>query len=75
MFECSLPESQKIYNEFHALIVKLGKEYCRKKPLCSICPLKNDLIQYFKKGDLSTLNETLRINTIAALTKEKLLYA
>lgn len=28
------------YNEFHALLVKLGKECCRVKPLCEECPLK-----------------------------------
>lgn len=28
------------YNEFHALLVKLGKEFCRTKPLCGKCPLK-----------------------------------
>lgn len=28
------------YNEFHALLVELGKNYCkRKNPLCSSCPL------------------------------------
>jgi endonuclease-3 related protein len=44
-FEQVLPESERIYNEFHALIVKLGKDYCRKKPLCSICPLEGDLMK------------------------------
>ena len=34
----------KIYNEYHALFVKLGKDYCKKsKPLCCECPLKNGL--------------------------------
>ena len=28
-----------VYNEFHALIVNLGKRYCKKKPLCATCPL------------------------------------
>jgi len=28
------------YREFHALIVVLGKDVCRTKPLCDICPLK-----------------------------------
>lgn len=28
------------YNEFHALLVKLGKEFCRTNPLCGKCPLK-----------------------------------
>ena len=29
-----------IYNELHALIVIFAKEYCKKKPLCDICPIK-----------------------------------
>ncbi len=27
------------YNEYHALIVRHAKEYCRKRPQCSGCPL------------------------------------
>lgn len=38
-FEKSAPRSFKAYNEFHALIVALGKDYCRKKPVCAGCPL------------------------------------
>jgi endonuclease-3 related protein len=30
------------WNEYHALIVRLAKEYCRTKPLCEQCPM-NDL--------------------------------
>ncbi len=41
-FENNLPKNIKIYQEFHALLVKLGKEFCRKKPLCNLCPLYND---------------------------------
>lgn len=38
--EQNLPPSTKLYNEFHALLVKTGKEYCRKNdPLCDTCPL------------------------------------
>ncbi|HCL81819.1 MAG TPA: endonuclease [Nitrospiraceae bacterium] len=30
----------KMFNEYHALIVKAGKDFCRtRKPLCSKCPL------------------------------------
>lgn len=43
----SLPVSVKIYNEFHALFVELGKNYCRKKPLCINCPLSS-MCRYFK---------------------------
>ncbi|OGC23138.1 hypothetical protein A2291_00455 [candidate division WOR-1 bacterium RIFOXYB2_FULL_42_35] len=39
-FEDNLPKRLKIYNEFHALIVKLGKDYCQPKPRCENCPLK-----------------------------------
>ena len=38
-FENNLPEKIKIYQEFHALLVKLGKEFCKRKPLCKLCPL------------------------------------
>ena len=39
IFEKNLPRDHLLYNEFHALIVKLGKDYCRKKPQCKLCPL------------------------------------
>ena len=34
-----LPEDPQLYNEYHALIVALGKEICRPKPKCIECPL------------------------------------
>jgi len=40
LFEDSLPGDAPLYNEFHALIVRTGKEYCRtRNPRCSECPL------------------------------------
>lgn len=38
-FMKNLPKDPKIYNEYHALIVRLAKTYCRKRPLCKDCPL------------------------------------
>jgi endonuclease-3 related protein len=39
-FALSLPEDVALFNEYHALIVRTGKEFCKKsKPLCSGCPL------------------------------------
>lgn len=39
-FALALPEDVPLFNEYHALIVRLGKEFCKKsKPLCSKCPL------------------------------------
>ena len=40
LFMDHLPEDAALFNEFHALLVRGGKEYCRRKPLCHICPLK-----------------------------------
>ena len=40
-FQSSLPEDTALYNEYHALLVRVGKEYCRKKsPRCTRCPLR-----------------------------------
>lgn len=41
LFEAALPPDVKVYNEYHALLVRLGKDLCRKtKPLCAACPLR-----------------------------------
>jgi endonuclease-3 related protein len=41
-FESSLTPDAPLYNEFHALIVRTGKEYCRtRNPRCSECPLQS----------------------------------
>jgi len=38
--EGELPREVPLYNEFHALLVRLGKDYCRKtNPKCGECPL------------------------------------
>lgn len=40
LFVDNLPADVKLYNEFHALIVKLAKDKCHKKPVCTGCSLK-----------------------------------
>jgi endonuclease III related protein len=41
LFMQNLKSGVKLFNEYHALLVKLGKEFCLKnKPRCKICPLK-----------------------------------
>jgi len=40
-FMDNLPNDVELFKEFHALIVKTGKDFCRRKPLCSQCPLNN----------------------------------
>lgn len=40
LFHSSLPEDVQLFNEYHALLVRLGKDYCRKRrPRCADCPL------------------------------------
>ncbi len=39
MFESSLPHSPRLYNEYHALLVRLAKVNCRSRPTCDSCPL------------------------------------
>jgi endonuclease-3 related protein len=39
LFEDNLPCDAALFNEYHALIVCLGKTFCRKAPLCASCPL------------------------------------
>ncbi len=40
LFHRSLARSVPLYNEYHALIVKTGKTFCRPRdPLCGDCPL------------------------------------
>lgn len=38
-FTDALPPDVGLFNEYHALIVELGKRHCRAKPVCAGCPL------------------------------------
>ncbi len=38
-FHSNLERDAHLFNEYHALLVNLGKEFCRKKPECQKCPL------------------------------------
>jgi endonuclease-3 related protein len=35
-----LPEDVQLFNEFHALLVNVGKDFCRPRPKCPGCPLE-----------------------------------
>ncbi|MDD5555940.1 MAG: endonuclease III domain-containing protein [bacterium] len=35
-----VPARARLYNEFHALLVRAGKEFCRTRPRCDGCPLR-----------------------------------
>jgi endonuclease-3 related protein len=40
LFESNLPQDVQLYNEYHALLVRLGKYFCKPKAKCSGCPLE-----------------------------------
>lgn len=40
LFESNLPQDTQLYNEYHALLVRAGKEFCRPKARCAGCPLE-----------------------------------
>ena len=42
-FESALGPDAPLYNEYHALIVALGKHVCRPRPACDRCPLRRFL--------------------------------
>lgn len=41
LFMNNLKSNVSLFNEYHALLVKLGKDFClKRKPKCEMCPLK-----------------------------------
>jgi endonuclease III related protein len=60
LFEASLPRAANVYNEFHAQIVHVGKNWCRtRQPHCNECPLLSYLpahspLRLSSTGDAST---------------------
>ncbi|MBZ0158855.1 endonuclease III domain-containing protein [Candidatus Methylomirabilis sp.] len=43
LFMTHLSADPALFNEYHALLVAVGKTYCRKTPQCDSCPLRYDL--------------------------------
>jgi len=41
LFMDHLPPDEKLFNEYHALFVHLGKTLCKKIPRCDKCPIKD----------------------------------
>jgi len=41
--EAHLPTDPELFNEFHALLVAVGKSHCRSRPQCEGCALRFDL--------------------------------
>lgn len=40
LFESNLPQDTQLYNEYHALLVRTGKDFCKPKAKCAGCPLE-----------------------------------
>jgi endonuclease-3 related protein len=38
--ESKVSRDVRMYNQFHALLVQVGKDFCRKAPRCAGCPLE-----------------------------------
>lgn len=41
LFMDHLPPAPPLFNEFHALLVRTGKDFCRKTPKCDRCPVRD----------------------------------
>lgn len=39
LFEDHLPAEVALFNEYHALLVEVGKRHCKPRPRCEACPL------------------------------------
>lgn len=39
LFHSTIKREVRLYNEYHALVVRVGKTYCKPKPVCTGCPL------------------------------------
>jgi len=40
-FEENLPKDVQLFNEYHALLVNIGKMFCKPRKVCEPCPLKD----------------------------------
>ena len=54
----SLPHQNTLFNEYHALLVEVGKRYCRTVPHCEGCPL--DPLPRTKRGCQAFLKQSGR---------------
>lgn len=43
VFTAGMPPDPDRYGQYHALMVRLGKNHCRPRPECASCPLRDDL--------------------------------
>ena len=41
LFHSAFKKDVRLFNEYHALFVRVGKMFCKPKPRCEECPLRN----------------------------------
>jgi len=41
LFQSALPTDAQMYNEYHALLVAVGKKHCKTRANCDACPLRD----------------------------------
>jgi endonuclease-3 related protein len=56
LFENTFEQDVQLFNEYHALFVRVGKQFCRKKPDCAECPLRELLPEQGPLDDDSSRN-------------------
>lgn len=44
LFHSAVKKDVRIFNEYHALFVMTGKNFCKPKPVCDACPLYESLL-------------------------------
>jgi endonuclease-3 related protein len=72
LFHSSQKRDTTLYNEYHALFVKVGKTYCKKQnPICEKCPLDPFLTCEKFKGYRSISEERSRVTSMRLKTKRK----
>jgi endonuclease-3 related protein len=62
-FEDRLPRDAGLYNDYHAQVVRLGKDVCRTRPRCPECPLA-DLCMSFRARRLAVARGIRRRPTV-----------
>jgi len=60
IFMDALPHDVAMFNEYHALIVRLGKEFCRPLPKCNACPLREEFCGYCISGGVAKSSRSCR---------------
>ncbi len=57
LFQNNLPADSCLFNEYHALLVHLGKDFCRKQPRCPQCYLRT-VCRFFRQQVVGRINHS-----------------